>query len=66
MQTRLTVQNALEVYSFAKILCCTELQKNAFSLITRRFSEITKHESFLQLNKDDLVDVISSDELEVS
>ena len=65
MQARLTIHNAVEVYVFAKTICCTELQNDALSVTTRRFSDILATESFLNLRKDDLVDIISSDELGV-
>ena len=66
MQKRLTVQNSAEVYSFAKRLCCTELQNDAFAFLTKRFPDIAKTDGFLELCKDDLVDVISADQLAVS
>lgn len=66
MQKRLTVQNCTDMYSFAKCLCCTELQSEAFSMICRRFADICQRESFFKLSKEDIIDFLSSDDLSVS
>ncbi|XP_076820916.1 kelch-like protein 41 [Clavelina lepadiformis] len=63
MENRLSVENSLEVYTFAKTLCCAELQNEAFSLIARRFNDVVATSAFLKLNKDDLIDFLSSDDL---
>jgi len=66
MESRLGVKNCADMYAFAKRHCFRELQDVAFALIARRFEEVSGTAGFLNLNKDDLIDVISADELLVS
>nr|CAB3260011.1 kelch-like protein 41 [Phallusia mammillata] len=65
IESRLCLQNCIEIYSFAKSLCCKELRDAAFALITRRFTDVITTDAFLAMCKDDVIDVLSADELMV-
>lgn len=60
------VQNCVEVYKFARILCCRLIEKEAFEYIMQKFEKVVKTAAFLTLDKEEMVNVISCDKLWVS
>ena len=66
MQKRLAIENCIDMYCFAKHICCTELQNEAFALVCKKFLEVSHTNKFLELSKEDFIDFLSSDDLSVS
>lgn len=57
--------NSLGIQNFAEMHACQELQMKAKEYSLKMFSEIVCGEEFLAINQEQLIDLISSDKLEV-
>lgn len=65
LKKRLCPDNVLGVVSFAESLSCESLVEDAKKFIEKRFQDVAVCEEFLSLNFDDIMEIISKDELHV-
>ncbi|XP_026695906.2 kelch-like protein 40 [Ciona intestinalis] len=63
IMSRLSLYNCIDVYCFAKSLGSIELQIESFRFVASRFCDFVKTKDFVELDKESLVDIISSDDL---
>lgn len=63
MIRRIDVTNCLSMYQFARIMCSVRLQNEALRYISRKFVAVSATDQWFLLNKDELIDIISSDDL---
>ncbi|CAF0825285.1 unnamed protein product [Brachionus calyciflorus] len=66
MEWKMDDQNCIGVYCFSDTHCCIELKEIAFKYILRNFTGVVKHEEFLGLTAPKLIDIIKSDNLNVT
>lgn len=57
--------NCLGIHCFAEVHACTELMNRAKLFVLKHFQEIVEGEEFLSISEAKLVEIISSDELQV-
>ncbi|XP_028329325.1 kelch-like protein 18 isoform X1 [Gouania willdenowi] len=65
LQERLHPKNCLGVRQFAETMMCTTLYDSANSFLYQHFSEVSACEEFLCLRSEELVELVSCDELNV-
>ncbi|CAI6373671.1 unnamed protein product, partial [Macrosiphum euphorbiae] len=65
LQKQLNKSNCLGIRAFADLHNCTDLLSSSEAYIKRHFLEVAKGEDFLSLSSDDLVKLISSNDLAV-
>ncbi|CAG5136395.1 unnamed protein product [Candidula unifasciata] len=65
METQLDEANCIGIQNFASIHSCEELFGKAREFIEKNFTLVCKTEEFLELPLDRVVDIVSSDELNV-
>lgn len=63
LQSQLDPSNCIGIKDYAEIYACFELTKAAGKFIFRHFLEVSESEEFENLTKDQLIDLISRDEL---
>ncbi|XP_062503600.1 kelch-like protein 10 [Corticium candelabrum] len=63
LKSRLCADNCLSLWTFARAHRCHDLTRSAFKMIETHFTDISKREEFLNLTSDQLVDIVTSDEL---
>nr|XP_046908347.1 kelch-like protein 18 [Dermatophagoides farinae] len=66
LKIRLNVGNVLQIKTFAFALGCHTLVQASKRYIHRNFEQIAQSDDFLQLDSAEMIDIISSDELNVS
>ncbi|RWS24045.1 kelch-like protein 18, partial [Leptotrombidium deliense] len=66
LKNRLHVSNVLGVQAFADTLGCISLVESAKKFVQKQFEEVAKSEEFLSLNFNEITEIISKDELNVS
>ena len=57
--------NCLGIHCFAEIHSCTELMNKAKKFVLKHFQEIIEGEEFINITETKLIEIISSDDLEV-
>lgn len=65
LKIRLQPNNVLGIKSFAESLSCPNLVTAAKKFIEKHFETVSKSDEFLQLTVDEVVDIISKDDLNV-
>lgn len=63
LKSRLGPGNCLSLWSFARAHRCHDLTRAAFKMIETHFTDISKTAEFLNLTSEELVDLVTSDEL---
>ncbi|XP_065833113.1 uncharacterized protein [Oscarella lobularis] len=66
LKSRLGPDNCIRMWSFARSHGCRDLIQAAFSTIENHFVEASRSEDFLVLDCDDIVEILTSDELSVT
>ncbi|ELT90250.1 hypothetical protein CAPTEDRAFT_151321 [Capitella teleta] len=66
LQLHIDAANCLGIHAFADVYSCTELESVSRRYINQHFSEVIHHEEFLNLPECRLVELLSSDHLQVS
>ncbi|XP_056263171.1 kelch-like protein 10 [Pseudoliparis swirei] len=62
---QLRAENCIGVFEFTDIVFCPELQRRAYRYVVEHFEEVARHEEFLQLSLQQLVDILERDDLNV-
>ncbi|XP_078683435.1 kelch-like protein 24 [Branchiostoma floridae x Branchiostoma belcheri] len=62
----LTANNCLQMAHMGSMLSCPDLEKNAWSCATREFSGVCETPEFLYLTREQLIKLVSSDDLGAS
>ncbi|XP_078699703.1 kelch-like protein 24 [Branchiostoma floridae x Branchiostoma belcheri] len=62
----LSSKNCLQMVHMGNMLSCPDLEKRAWSYVTRRFSAVSGTPEFLYLTKEQLIKLVSSDDLGAS
>lgn len=65
LETQLDCSNCLGIHAFAQIHSCTDLMEKAWEHIEKNFTAVSRSEEFLNLSLDQIIQIISSDELNV-
>ncbi|XP_013399272.1 kelch-like protein 3 [Lingula anatina] len=65
LQSQLHPSNCLGIKDFADLHACTELMNYAQAYTEQHFSEVVKHDEFLNLSSSQVTELISSDRLSV-
>ncbi|XP_016664993.1 ring canal kelch protein-like [Acyrthosiphon pisum] len=65
LQKQLDASNCLGIRAFADLHNCTELLASSETLIKKQFLEVVKSDEFLSLSSEDVVKIISSNDLAV-
>eukprot|EP00102_Acyrthosiphon_pisum_P021201 XP_016658411.1 PREDICTED: ring canal kelch homolog [Acyrthosiphon pisum] len=65
LQKQLNASNCLGIRAFADLHNCTELLSSSEALIKKQFLEVVKNDEFLSLSSDDVVKIISCNDLAV-
>jgi len=63
---KLNTANVIKTWQFAMSLSCTDLQKSSKLLFLNNFEEVMKTDDFLALQPDELSEIVSDDDLNVS
>ncbi|KAL4657164.1 kelch repeat and BTB domain-containing protein 2 [Arapaima gigas] len=62
---KINVDNCVRMLSIGDLFCCAELKQSAKRMVEHKFAAVYRQEAFLQLSHELLVDVLSSDNLNV-
>ncbi|CAI6370516.1 unnamed protein product [Macrosiphum euphorbiae] len=65
LQKQLDPLNCIDIRAFADLQNCTELLSSCEAFIKKHFLEVVKSDDFLSLSSDDVVKIISCDDLAV-
>lgn len=66
LATELVAENCIGIHMFAKAYSCCNLRRTSIRFLVQNYSLVySKSNEFLQLTADDLVDILSQDELNV-
>ncbi|XP_075675699.1 kelch like family member 18 [Dermatophagoides pteronyssinus] len=66
LKVRLNVSNVIQIKTFAFALGCDALVQASKRFIHRNFEQIADSDDFLQMDSEELIEIIGSDELNVS
>lgn len=66
LQSQLTASNCLGIHYFADMYTCIELEATARHFIYQNFLDVIRTEEYLQLSEERLLDLLSSDKLQVT
>lgn len=62
---KINAENCVRLLSFADLFSCEELKQSAKRMVEHKFTAVYHQEAFMQLSHDLLVDILSSDNLNV-
>ncbi|XP_056284900.1 kelch-like protein 10 [Pseudoliparis swirei] len=62
---QLSAENCIGIFEFTDIVFCPELQRRAYRYVVEHFEEVARHEEFLQLSLQQLIDILERDDLNV-
>ncbi|XP_056274326.1 kelch-like protein 10 [Pseudoliparis swirei] len=62
---QLKAENCIGIFEFTDIVFCPELQRRAYRHVVEHFEEVARHEEFLQLSLQQLIDLLERDDLNV-
>ncbi|XP_070536116.1 kelch-like protein 18 [Ptychodera flava] len=65
LKERLNPSNCLGIRDFADTMMCSNLNESATKYLHKRFVDVSKSDEFLSLSKEQLLPIISSDDLNV-
>lgn len=65
LQRQLHPSNCLGIRSFADVHSCSELRQASEKFINEHFNDVVQNEEFLLLSKDELSDILTSEDLNV-
>lgn len=62
---KINAENCVRLLSFADLFSCEELKQSAKRMVEHKFTAVYHQEAFMQLSHDLLIDILSSDNLNV-
>ncbi|XP_006000205.1 kelch repeat and BTB domain-containing protein 2 [Latimeria chalumnae] len=62
---KINAENCVRLLSFADLFSCEELKQSAKRMVEHKFTAVYRQEAFMQLSHDLLIDILSSDNLNV-
>ncbi|XP_069071520.1 kelch repeat and BTB domain-containing protein 2 isoform X2 [Pleurodeles waltl] len=62
---KINAENCVRLLSFADLFSCEELKQSAKRMVEHKFTAVCRQEAFMQLSSDLLIDLVSSDNLNV-
>ncbi|XP_078544372.1 kelch repeat and BTB domain-containing protein 2 [Lissotriton helveticus] len=62
---KINAENCVRLLSFADLFSCEELKQSAKRMVEHKFTAVCHQEAFMQLSSDLLIDLVSSDNLNV-
>ncbi|MGH0175411.1 UNVERIFIED_CONTAM: hypothetical protein FKN15_070082 [Acipenser sinensis] len=62
---KINAENCVRMLSFGDLFSCNELKQSAKQMVEHKFAVVYRHEAFLQLSHELLIDVLCSDNLNV-
>ncbi|XP_029441733.1 kelch-like protein 17 isoform X3 [Rhinatrema bivittatum] len=66
MEQHMDESNCVGIHCFAEAHACPELRRRSLDYILRHFSQVCRQDEFLCLAKDKLMEIVSSDDLNVA
>ncbi|XP_029445651.1 kelch repeat and BTB domain-containing protein 2 isoform X1 [Rhinatrema bivittatum] len=62
---KINAENCVRLLSFADLFSCEELKQSAKRMVEHKFTTVYRQDAFMQLSSDLLIDLVSSDNLNV-